>query len=69
MKHILFVKPFSWDTDFYLEMDDCIVTWLEILPISDSELNFIIENGCESFEEILEESKVDILDLNRPSVV
>ncbi|SDG74878.1 Suppressor of fused protein (SUFU) [Selenomonas sp. WCT3] len=68
MKHILFVRPFSWNTDFYLEMDDCIVTWLEILPISDSVLKYITENGCEAFEDILEESEMDILDLNRPSV-
>lgn len=69
MKHILLVRPFSWDYDFYLEMDDRIITWLEMLPISDSELEYITEKGCEAFEDILEESEVDILDLNRPSVV
>lgn len=69
MKHILLVDPFTWDSDFYLEMDDCIVTWLEMLPISDSELDFITANGCEAFEDALEKSEVDILDLNRPAVI
>lgn len=69
MKHLMLTNPYTWDSEFTLDMGDCIVTWLEALPISDSEYEYIREHGSDAFEDYLEQQEVDLLDLNRPSVV
>ena len=40
-----------------------------MLPISDTELEYIKVNGSETFEDILDEHEVDFWDLNRSSIV
>ncbi len=37
--------------------------------ISEKELEFIHNYGCEEFENLLESSKADIINLNRESIV
>lgn len=69
-KHILFVSPFLWDKEFEtLHFEDKEVAWLQAIPISDTEFVYASQHGSESLEDLLEESDVDILDLNRPSVI
>lgn len=69
MKHLYLVTPFLWDGEYTIDIGSYIVTWLQVLPISDTELEYIKVNGSETFEDILDEHEVDFLDLNRPSIV
>lgn len=70
MKHILFVSPFLWDDKLKtFNFVDKKVTWLQAIPISEEEYLFAEEYGIDALENKLEESKVDILDLERISVI
>lgn len=69
MKHIYLTSPFIWDGEYTLDIGPYIVTFLQAIYISDSEYEYIRKNGSDNFEDILEKANVDILDLNRPSVV
>ncbi|RNB61197.1 suppressor of fused domain protein [Brevibacillus gelatini] len=70
MKHVMFVSPFLWDeklTSF--DFDDKHVSWLQLIPISDAEYNYAKQNGSEALEDLLAQSDVDVLDVNRDSVL
>lgn len=69
MKHIYFTTPYLWEDLKTIECDDKIITWLLAIPISDSELDFLRENGSEMLEDLFEKNDVDIFDIDRKSVV
>ncbi len=70
MKHILFTTPFLWmDKLQPLTLESKTVHWLLGIPISNSELNYKIENGYLGLEELFEKNEIDIFDLYRESVV
>ncbi|SDG75040.1 Suppressor of fused protein (SUFU) [Selenomonas sp. WCT3] len=69
MKHIYLATPFIWDGEYTVDIGPYIVTWLQVLPISDAELEYIKRNGSEAFEDLLDKKEVDFLNLNRPSIV
>ncbi|WP_234407857.1 suppressor of fused domain protein [Anaerosinus massiliensis] len=70
MKHIMFVSPFLWDEKLETKnMEDKIIAWLQAIPISESEYQYVEKNGVEIFLDLLEKSNIDILDLDRESVV
>ena len=60
MKHILMTIPTFWD-DEIMVIDDTIISWLMILPISDNEYKYAQENGTEALEKLLEKNKVNVL--------
>ncbi len=71
MRHILFVPPFLWGPDAFprMEDEDVIVLFLQLIPISDAELDFARAEGADALESRFEQAQIDIYDLNRPSVV
>lgn len=69
MKHVLLLSPAIFDEFKSIETDDKIVAWLYIVPISDNERDYIYENGIDSFDSLLEQKNVDVLDYNRKSCV
>lgn len=71
MKHVLFVPPFLWGDDAFpsMEDDDMAVAFLQAVPISDAEFELARSEGVDALEDRLAEEQVDILDLNRASVV
>ena len=70
MKHILFVPPFGWETEFEtLEFDSKCVAWLLAVPISEAEFKYAQENGSEMLQALFQERQINIYDLNRESVV
>jgi hypothetical protein len=70
MKHILFVSPFLWDDNLKtLDFDDKKVTWLQAIPIAEKEYIYAQKHGVEALEDKLEEANIDILDLQRSSVI
>lgn len=69
MKHIAFIHPAFQDTPINLTIDNQFITWLQALPISPLEEEFIINNGIEEFERLLEREEVDIFNLKRSSIL
>jgi hypothetical protein len=67
MKHVLFVPPFSWADIPNLDIGDWLVTWLQVVPISDAELAFRGVHGPEALEDLFEKVSIDVYDLDRPS--
>lgn len=47
---------------------DCLVKFLSVVPISDEEKAFILQNDMDAFLELLAEKEVDFGDMFRPSV-
>lgn len=69
MEHILFVTPFVWDKSFtIINFPDKNVTWLNAVPISQTELEYAEDEGIEALEELFERHQIDIFNLNRQSV-
>lgn len=68
MKHIYLTNPFLWEGFETLEFSDRFVTWLLIVPISDKEKDYAIENGWEALEKKFEEHNIDIFNLKRKSI-
>lgn len=70
LKHLFLVSPFLWGgAPEDREFDDLVVTWLMAIPISDSEIEYMAQNGPERMESLFEEHQIDIFDINREPVV
>ena len=72
VNHIFFTQPFLWDLEPF-DFDEEYVTWLQAIPITEAELQFIEKHGAEvgaqKLEELFEEHQIDVYDFMRPSVV
>lgn len=70
MEHLFFTSPFLWEGRLQtLHIESKAVAWLLIVPISESELRYAIENDTDKLEDRFEEHQIDVYDLNRPPVV
>ncbi|PPK69565.1 suppressor of fused domain protein [Actinokineospora auranticolor] len=70
LPHLFFVSPFLWGDDpGTLELPDKTVAWLMVVPISDSERDYLDANGPDALEALFEEKQIDLFDLTRPPVV
>lgn len=69
LKHAFLTSPVFWDKYQSLVTSNCIVAWLMPVPVSDSERRFILKNGPDAFETLLEEQNANISDLNRKPLV
>ena len=69
MKHILLVPPFLLNHDLgAIEIEDMIVTWLMLNPISENEFIFMQKNGVENLLDAFIEANIDVYDLYRKSI-
>lgn len=70
MKHVVFVNPPNfWKKPFRaVELEDFILTWLCLLPISDKELEYMDKNGLDALQERFVEENIDMFDLYRKSI-
>lgn len=70
MQHLMLVHPFYWAEDFgVFEQEGLKSVWLQIIPVSDSEYQFAVDQGIEALEEKLEASGADVFDRLRAPVV
>ena len=70
MKHILFLPPSAWTHVFEaLELGNRMVAWLQAVPISEAEYQFLLSHEVEELEALFEEKRIDLSDLQRNSVV
>lgn len=70
MKHVMFVSPFLWNEKLApLDFEDKYISWLQAIPISETEYHYAQRKGERELEALLEEAGVNILNLNRNSVI
>lgn len=69
MKHVLITNPFLWENANSISVDEQIIAWLLIVPISDNEFYYAEENGYDELENIFEKENIDVFNLYRKSVI
>ena len=69
MAHLMFVPPFLWNSDFPTVREGSIaITWLQAVPVSESEFLFLKSNGAEALTELFEGNQIDVFDIDRRPV-
>ncbi|MBM4494919.1 suppressor of fused domain protein [Rhodococcus hoagii] len=69
-RHVLLVVPFIWATlEILVDREEDVTTWLQAVPITDSELQFASKYSTDELFERLEAAGADVSDIDRPSVV
>lgn len=67
-KHVMLVTPFLWDRDLQKQVIEGLShLWLQVVPITDEEADYLMRHGSDALESIFEEHQIDLFDLNRPS--
>jgi len=69
LKHVLLVDPFLWSAKLEtLRFTQKATAWLQAVPISDGELNYLEKNGADALHELFTKHQIDVFNLNRVSV-
>ncbi len=69
-KHFYFTAPYLWEDSLKtLKLETKTVAWLLAFPISQSEYQYLLENGDDALENKCEQAQIDIFDLGRASCV
>ena len=70
MKHFFFITPCLWTEDLKpLRVGKKTITWLLAVPISDEERKLAEKDGPARLDGLFEKKRIDIPDINRPSVL
>ncbi len=73
LRHVFFAPPSSWEGSAKLnktiQLETMKLTWLLVVPISEKEYRLVENEGAKKLENLFEEKRIDIFNLNRPSVV
>jgi hypothetical protein len=70
LKHLLLVYPFLWEDGLpSISVKNTQIRFLQLLPISDAEADFVSANGYDAFEDKLAEAEVLYNDFYRQSCV
>ncbi len=67
--HLYLTTPFLWKGLTSFEAGTVRVTWLQAIPIADTEHKYLKAHGDRALEKLLRKQRVDICDLHRKSVV
>lgn len=68
LPHALLVYPMDWGEELSrMRTSQGDVFGLQVIPISDAEVNFLVQHGFEELDDRLAEAEIDYLDFNRPS--
>jgi hypothetical protein len=70
LKHFFFIAPCLWTEDLKpLRVGKKTITWLLAVPISDEERRYAEKDGPAALDKLFEKKRIDIPDVQRPSVV
>lgn len=69
MKHVYLMNAFLWEELRSIEVENKKIAWLLIVPISDNEMKYALNNGYDALESKFEEIDIDIFNLRRKSVL
>lgn len=69
--NLMFLDPYLWDEEDLASRvyGDKTVAFLQAVPVSDAETEYVLENGSDALSALFEEKDPDFIDLQRPSVV
>ena len=68
--HLFTVDPFVWGGRFetYVD-DDALVTWLQLVPITDDEAKLVAEQGADALTDAFMRTQPDLYAVDRASVL
>jgi len=70
MAHVMFMEPFFWPAlEDSVQFPDRLVTWLQMIPISESEYRFAESESPAALGQLFEDQEIDVCDLRRKPVV
>lgn len=70
MRHFYFTTPFLWGDRLKTQkFGELRVSWLQAIPISDSEREVVDSKGPNALDDLFEEHQIDVYNLNRKPVV
>ena len=70
MKHVMFMEPFFWPAlEDSVQFPDRLVTWLQMIPIAESEYRFAEAQSPAALGQLFEDQDIDVCDLQRKPVV
>jgi len=70
MKHVMFMEPFFWPAlQDSVQFPDRLVTWLQMIPIAESEYRFAEAETPVALGQLFEDREIDVCDLQRKPVV
>lgn len=69
--NLMFVDPYLWDDEDLASRvyGEKTVAFLQAVPVSDAETEYVLENGSDALGALFEEKDPDFIDLQRASVV
>lgn len=69
--NLMFVQPYLWGEQSFTSRtyDGKTVAWLQAVPISDAETQYLLDHGADALNELFEQHDPDFIDLQRDSVV
>lgn len=70
LPHLLFTHPIFWEDQFPNQVfENRRAVWLQAIPISEAETQFLEKHGLDALESLFEAQQIDIFDIHRKSVV
>lgn len=70
MQHLFFTSPTLWQDNLTtLSFETKKVAWLMAVPISEAEKAYKDQHGADALEDLFEEHQIDVLNLDRESVI
>jgi hypothetical protein len=70
MRHVMFMEPFFWPAlEDSVQFPDRMVTWLQMVPIAESEYRFAEAESPAALGQLFEDKHIDVCDLQRKPVV
>lgn len=67
--HLMSVAPFVWNAEIAPYNDeDAHVTWLQLVPVTKREADFVAERGAGALEDVFVREQPDLFTVDRPDV-
>ena len=67
--HLMAVTPFCWRDFEPLVTEDAFVTWLQLVPVTEAEANYCLNNGYAALDELFDREQPDLFSIDRVSAV
>jgi hypothetical protein len=69
LQHLMWVEPHEWEELAGVDVGGLSINWMLAVPISESERQYLFDNGYHKLQELFIDREVEYWDLNRRSVV
>lgn len=69
LPYLYFTSPFTWKDLRTFDAGSAKITWLQAMPISQAELDYLKTHGDIALEDVFNKSRIDASDIRRPSAI